>query len=280
MALGRNPSFGNTGKGWWALNEQVSGALADKPAHKLGDYGVARVHKKFGFGTAAAGAAGAKPAEKKVHDPQAEILTRQMPQQPLVIKPLDYGLDGKMPTTPTAKVQAPTMPTLSPAPAPGGAGEVQGSTEESNVPMAFAPRRANFSAGLGDTQEGDVVGEDWLTNVRSAGRATDVAPYSANGRYNAMDTGISPATSAEALSVGTPAIGRTAAFSSGAGRDNEPITAEVLEHSPISLAGRPQMLALNAGPPPGRVKQRRAAGLSPNVMSRLHNDLTQFSNRV
>ena len=195
---GGGTGFGGTGKGWWELNEQLTGKQAWSKPEELGDYSVARgpttwalpgqaTVQKVRAGVAQGLAQGANRAAELSAIPAADTSAP------------DVSFSRKSSTgRPASHASTGTNPT---------AGNFQAPTAASNPYQApsAAPRSARFSQGAGETQEADVVGEHNLTNVRS-GRGSGVATASTSGTYQGMGTSINGASQ-----------GRLSSFSSGTG---------------------------------------------------------------
>ena len=260
--------FGGTGKGWWAQNEQLTGSMADTPAHHLGDYGVGRGNGKWNMVGKGAGTKVIGGLARNIQAKQAGGLGEA---EATVMDPTQV-----MPTTPTTPSQAVTMPNIKTAMSPGvsnvtslfagpqptGASPSRFQTQATTPTMSMATtpgnRQDSFAAGMN------------LNDVRSVPGDQSVSPYDPQARFNfpqpALAEGKQELGAGPAGIGSQPALGftpRRAAFSQGVD-SAAPETAEILE-MPKSMG----MLSLNAGPKP-----KRKAGLSAGVLNRIGADLS------
>jgi hypothetical protein len=262
--------FGGTGKGWWAQNEQLTGSMADSPAHKLGNYDVGRGSGRWnmvgkGAGTKVIGGLAQRIQAKQGGGLGAAEATVMEPTQ-------------VMPTTPS---QAVTMPNIKTAMSPGvsnvtslfaGPQPTGASPSRFQTMMTDVPRSTptmSLATTPGNRQDSFAAGMN-LNDVRSVPGDQSVAAYDPQARFNypqpALAEGKQELGAGPAGIGSQPALGfspRRAAFSQGVD-SAAPETAEILE-MPKSMG----MLALNAGPKP-----KRKAGLSTGVLNRIGADLS------
>jgi hypothetical protein len=267
--------FGGTGKGWWAQNEQLTGSMADSPAHRLGDYGVGRGNGQWnmalgkGAGTKVIGGLARRIQAKQgggLGEAEATVMA------PTQVMPKTGPPTSEVPTIPNIKtamspgVSNPTS--LFTGPKPTGASPSRFQTMMTDVPQAATPTMS-LATTPGNRQDSFAAGMN-LNDVRSVPGDQSVAPYDPQARFNfpqpALAEGKQELGAGPAGIGSQPALGftpRRAAFSQGVD-SAAPETAEILE-MPKSMG----MLALNAGPKP-----RRKAGLSTGVLNRIGADLS------